>query len=93
MIYTNHALQRISNRALPEEVLETIYSLGEEFSSNGRSRIIKLANKLAKSEFVEELRNRGIKLRKKWLDAYLVCDESGVVITAGYRNKRIFDKY
>ena len=93
MIYTNHAKKRIANRALPIEVLESIFYLGKEFSSNGGARIIKLADRLAKSEFTEELKRKGLKIRKKWFNAYLVCDGSGVVLTAGYRNKRIFANY
>lgn len=89
MKYTHHARKRCRQRALPAEVIDLLISLGDEFRSVRRGRIKAFVNKFTRKEFLQEIKNRGLRLRENWCDAYLVVSPSGAVITAGYRYKKI----
>lgn len=90
MHITKHAIARSRQRALPIEAIELLQVLGEEFAAKGHAKIVALTSRLSKQEFLQELKLLGIKVKKKWCDAYLVIDSSNsTIITAGYRYKRI----
>ena len=60
MRYSKHASKRSQQRALPEEVLNLVMALGEDFKSYRGTRIKALVSKFAKNEFLQELKLKGI---------------------------------
>ena len=92
MRYSKHASKRSQQRALPEEVLNLVMALGEDFKSYRGTRIKALVSKFAKNEFLQELKLKGIKMKEHWCDTYLVYTPGGEVITVGYRYKKIRDR-
>jgi hypothetical protein len=92
MQITNHASKRCRQRALPDEVLDLLMSLGNEFKSHHGSRIKAFASKFAKKEFLQELKSKGIQEKEKWCDAYIVIGPCETVITAGYRYKKLLNQ-
>jgi len=93
MIYTTHAIDRCKQRAIPLEVVQLILSLGEGVDSGGGAKIYALLSKIEKAEFVFELKAIGMKPKEKWSNIYLVITSDQVIITAGYRRKRIKEAY
>ena len=89
MQITHHAQRRIAQRSLPLVVVDLVMRIGEEIRSNRGCKIRLLNSKILKSEFIGELKALGHKAEHKWCDLYLVVDEGNVVITAGYRYKRL----
>lgn len=89
MIYTRHAVERCGQRAIPEIVVELILSIGEEFDAGKGTRICALSSNTDKAEFISELKDIGLKRAEKWTKVYLVISPEKVLITAGYRYKRI----
>ena len=89
MQLTYHAQRRIAQRALPLPVVELIMNLGDEVRSNKGCKIRLLNSKISKSEFIRELKATGLRAEPKWCELYLVVARENVVITAGYRYKRL----
>jgi hypothetical protein len=89
MQLTHHAQRRIAQRALPLVVVDLVMRIGEEIRSNRGCKIRLLNSKILKSEFMSELKALGHKAEHKWCNLYLVVAEGNVVITAGYRYKRL----
>ena len=91
MRYSEHASKRCCQRALPEDVLDLVMALGDEFKSRRGTRIKALVSNLARNEFLQELESKGIRPREKWCEAYLVLSPCGKVITVGYRYKKLLN--
>jgi len=89
MQLTHHAKRRIAQRALPLFVVDLVMRIGEDVKSNDGCKIRMLNSKILKSEFISELKAIGHKAEYKWCNLYLVVAEGNVVITAGYRYKRL----
>ena len=92
MKYSKHATKRCRQRALPNEVVDLLMSLGDEFRSRRGARIKTLVSKYAKREFIQELKSKGIRRKENWCDAYLVVGSCGTIITAGYRYKKLHNR-
>ena len=89
MEFTTHAIRRCNQRAIPRALAELIVKTGDEYKCGQSRRIIIARSKNAHKELVKELQIIGIKIKYGWENTYVVVDETGMVITAGHRTKRI----
>jgi len=89
--YSEHARKRRRHRALPEAAVDLVMSIGDEFKSHHGTRIKALVSKLARNEFRQELKLRGLRPKDKWCNVYAVIDPCGKLITIGYRHKKLFN--
>ena len=84
---SNHATQRMHQRAIHPLMIDLLYRYGREQHQNG-STLLFLDSRARKQarRAIEEVKQRFEKLS----DAYLVESEAdGVVITIGHRSKRV----
>jgi hypothetical protein len=84
---SNHASQRMQQRAIHPLMIDLLYRYGREQHQNGSTLLFldKRARKQARRA-LEEVKQRFEKL----CDTYLVESEAdGVVITVGHRSKRV----
>lgn len=84
---SNHAMQRMQQRAIHPLMLDLLYRYGREQHQNGATTFYfdKRARECA-LRALEEVKQRFDKLS----DAYLIeADDDGTVITVGHRFKRI----
>ena len=84
---SNHATQRMQQRAIHPLMIDLLYRYGREQHQNG-SIVLFLDGRARKRALraLEEVKKRFDKLG----DAYLVeAEGDGTVITVGHRNKRI----
>jgi hypothetical protein len=84
---SNHASQRLQQRAIHPLMIDLLYRYGREQHQNG-STLLFLDSRARKQarRALEEVARRFDKLS----DAYLVeSEDSGIVITVGHRNKRV----
>jgi hypothetical protein len=85
--YTAHARARLQQRSVPRDVVDLLYSYGDEARThNGyilycskRSRV-----RIARSRRLDERPEV-----RRFLACYLVESDGGLVVTVGYRHKRI----
>ena len=86
---TNHAKQRMQQRAIPPLMIELLYLYGREQNQNGSTMLFldRRARKKARQALMD------VKQRfDKLCDTYLVeADGDGKVITVGHRTKPIKD--
>lgn len=89
MVYSRHATERCRQRQIPEAVVDLVMTMGEEFAAGEGCQICALRSKQSKKEFAEEVKVLGFRPQANWPNTYLILSPENVVITAGYRNKRI----
>ena len=86
---TNHAKERMQQRAIPPLMIELLYLYGREQHQNGSTMLFldRRARKKARQALMD------VKQRfDKLCDTYLVeADGDGTVITVGHRTKPIKD--
>jgi hypothetical protein len=86
MIYTNHAEQRMQQRAIPELAIELLEIYGSTEHSNGAR--IRFFDKKARQQVTHAVKALASDL-DRIVEMYLVEGNDGVVITAGHRTRSI----
>lgn len=84
---SHHAAVRLQQRGLPEFVFHLLEQYGETERSRGSDTLF-----FSKASRTRIARDLGKEFRhiERWMKAYAVVADSGVVVTAGHRFKRIF---
>lgn len=90
--YSNHALTRSKQRCIPLEVIDFLYDYGDIISNGKGCEIVSIQNKTSRKLAFEKIQDTE-SLNEKHLDCYLVSSENGLVITLGYKIKRIKSKF
>lgn len=86
MIYTDHAEQRMQQRAIPELAIELLQLYGCTEYSNGSN--IRYFDKRARQQATRAVKSLARNLDRLG-DMYFVETSNGLVITAGYRTRAI----
>lgn len=84
---SNHAEIRLQQRGIPEFIVHLLEQYGETERSGGSDTLF--FSKASKTRLAREL-GKEFRHIERWMKAYAVVADSGVVMTAGHRFKRIF---
>jgi len=84
---TTHAIARMQKRAIPSIVVDLLFRYGVRERASGHASIIYF-NKKGRSNLIQEIDCDVYKTIEKKLHSYLIVKD-GVIITSGYRRKRI----
>jgi hypothetical protein len=87
--FTDHARARRQQRCIPKSVIQLLLKYGSERHQTG-ARLLHF-DKLARKRLCADFGPDADRIFGKYLDAYLVEGQDGVVITAGYRSKRLWN--
>ena len=85
--YTNHAKVRTQQRGIPPLIVDFIYRYGQAVRSNGAD--VYCLNKLSRKKLKQDIGSIVYRRIRDLLDTYIVVSDSGYLITAAKRYKRI----
>jgi hypothetical protein len=85
--YTAHARARLQQRSVPREVVELLYSYGDEARTH--NGYILYCSKRSRARIARSRRLNERPEIWRYLGCYLVEGDGGQVVTVGYRYKRI----
>lgn len=83
---TKHAHHRCQKRSIPVQMIELL----EEYGATQRSRgaDVYYLDKAAKARLARDF-GADYRLIERWIRVYIVVADSGAIVTAGHRTKRI----
>ncbi|KAA2211228.1 hypothetical protein [Teichococcus oryzae] len=84
---TRHAVARRQGRAIPPFVIGLLMEQGSSMRHNGAE--VYFMDKAARRRTKHLLGDRIHAALEQYLDAYVVCDEGGRVITTAWRTQRM----
>jgi len=84
--FTRHAEARLQQRAIPPILVELLERHGSEIRSGGADLLF--FDKAAQKRLKRYL-GRSFRFFERYLDAYVVINDQGSVVTAGHRSKRV----
>lgn len=87
---STHAASRCAGRAIPLGVIELLETYGREVRSGGCSKYF--LDKQCRKRLAREVGSTALKQYGRKLDTYAVVADTGVVVTAAYRTRRIKHK-
>lgn len=85
MYLSKHAVTRMQQRAIDEEIVDLLLAHGSHFYSGG-AEIYMLARRTR--EYMASRNFVPVNMLEKLRDAYIVVANDGTIITAGHRHKR-----
>lgn len=85
---TQHAVKRMQQRGIPERVLPLLFEYGEEEYDHHGTMMLYF-NKRARQRLVKALPHDELKCLQNALNAYVILDNDGAVVTVGHRTQRI----
>ena len=86
---TIHARARMQQRGLPPMIRGWLEDYGSE-RYDGRGARVLYFDKAARRRIERDLGREPVRRMEDWLDAYLVVDDYGIVITVGRRYARLW---
>jgi hypothetical protein len=86
-MHTAHAQARCQQRAISNEVVETLLAYGQTRRRHGAD--VYYLDKSSRSRAAHALGRQRYLRMEKALDTYLVVSDSGDLITAGHRQERL----
>lgn len=88
MTLTQHASARMQQRAIPPMVLDLLDRFGSTVRCGGAEKLF--FDKASRKRIKEYMGgNRAIRHIEPWLDVQMIVGDSGYVVTAAHRTKRI----
>ena len=88
MYLTQHARQRMQQRGIPQQAIDYVLSYGR-VSHDHRGACVVWLDKRSRARLGREAGRQVIRKLDKHLDAYVVTDTDGTVVTVGHRYRRI----
>ena len=88
MYLTQHARQRMQQRGIPQQAIDYVLSYGR-VSHDHRGACVMWLDKRSRARLGREAGRQVIRKLDKHLDAYVVTDTDGTVVTVGHRYRRI----
>ena len=88
---TFHSKKRIKERGVSPFVISLLMKYGD-LKYTGGGGIIRFFNKKSKKKMVSDLGRKIFSQISRYLNFYLICSKSNVLITVGRRYKRIKNK-
>lgn len=85
---THHAAKRLQQRGIPESVLPLLFEYGEEEYDHHGTMMLYF-NKRSRQRLSKVVPNDELKRLENALNAYVVLDKDGSVVTVGHRTQRI----
>ena len=83
---TIHAAERKQQRAIPQFVIDLLYTCGSELRSHGADRLI--FDKAATRRLRRHLGgDRGMRLIERWLNVYAVVADDGSLVTVAHQTR------
>lgn len=89
---THHAATRLQQRSIPPLVAELLDHYGARQPADRGTEMVYM-DKAAHRRMRQELGKAVVAALQPLLSAYLIESESGLVITAGWRNTRVLRNY
>ena len=86
---TNHAEIRAQQRAVPEIVVTWLHAYGAKRYSHGAR--LRFFDRAARRRLARHVPQEQLKQHEQKLNAYLVESFDDVVVTVGYRHRRIWN--
>jgi hypothetical protein len=86
-MFTTHAMERCAGRAIPERVLGWLQSYGHEVRSHGCSKFY--FTKDTRRRLARDIGPAEYRRVQHKLDLYAVVADTGYVVTAAFRKRRI----
>lgn len=86
---TAHAQRRAQQRSIPAMVDQLLDQFGEEMH-DGHGAVIVYLSKASIRNMERELGRRPVSKLSEWHDAYKVRSTSGLTLTVGHRDRRIW---
>ncbi len=87
---TLHAKRRMQQRSISEDAIEFLLQFGNSSRSYGSEQIF--FDKASRQRLKREADAETARKFERYMNAYAVISDAGVIITAGYRTKR-FQKH
>ena len=88
MYLTQHARQRMQQRGIPQQAIDYVLSYGR-VSHDHRGACVVWLDKRSRARLGREAGRQVIRKLDKHLDAYVVTNTDGTVVTVGHRYRRI----
>ena len=88
MYLTQHARQRMQQRGIPRQAIDYVLAYGR-VSHDHRGACVMWLDKRSRARLGREAGRQVIRKLDKHLDAYVVTDTDGTVVTVGHRYRRI----
>ena len=88
MYLTQHARQRMQQRGIPQQAIDYVLAYGR-VSHDHRGACVVWLDKRSRARLGREAGRQVIRKLDKHLDAYVVTDTDGTVVTVGHRYRRI----
>lgn len=88
MYLTQHAQQRMQQRGIPRQAIDYVLAFGR-VSHDHRGACVMWLDKRSRARLGREAGRQVIRKLDKHLDAYVVTDTDGTVVTVGHRYRRI----
>ena len=88
MNLTQHARQRMQQRGIPQQAIDYVLSYGR-VSHHHHGACVVWLDKRSRARLGREAGQQVIRKLEKHLDAYVVTDTDGTVVTVGHRYRRI----
>lgn len=85
---THHGSKRLQNRAIPAQVINWLLDFGNYVPQRHNTQLIHFT-KSGREKLTQQLSTEQKRLLEKKSHAYMVLGDDNVLITAGYRTKRI----
>ncbi|MCX9154603.1 hypothetical protein OPU71_00525 [Niveibacterium sp. 24ML] len=85
---THHAMKRMQQRGIPERVLPLLFEYGEE-AYDHRGTATLYFTKRSRQRLASIVPRDELKRLSNALNAYVVVDQDGAVVTVGHRTQRI----
>lgn len=85
---THHAMKRMQQRGIPERVLPLLFEYGEE-EYDHHGTVTLYFNKRSRERLSKTMPEDELKRLTNALNAYVVLDKDGAVVTVGHRTQRI----
>ena len=84
---TNHAMQRLQQRGIPQMVIELLERFGSSMRCGGAERVF--FDKAARRRLQAHLGGaRGLRAIEAWLRVYIVIGDNGQIITVAHQQDR-----
>lgn len=86
MILTTHAVARLSQRAIPPQVIDLLMDYGTSIRNNGADRVF--LDKSGRRRAERSLPKDELAVLNRWSKVYLVVSDEGAIVTASHRRGR-----